>query len=240
MPRVLLVVTSSHPVLYPSGKRTGVFWSEAADPYDVFTAAGWTVDVASETGTAVVDEHSVGAEMLEYSKSADTWNDKSHPMHAILAAGGGLKAGKELRAADYDAVFFSAGHGALYDYPTAVHVGGIAVQLYEAGKVVAAVCHGPCIFAATLTASGDSIAKGRRITGFTHKGEVLLSVADKMAEDGVRDCQSIAQDIGATWDEPADPWADYTIADGRILTGVNPLSGKSLAQNLIRAVQQQA
>ena len=143
MPRVLLVVTSASPVFYKNGNRTGVFWSEAVHPYDIFTSAGWTVDVASETGHASVDEHSVGEDMLAYSKSADTWNNKSHPLHAILATG--LKAGKDVQAADYDTVFFSAGHGALYDYPTAHHLARLAVQLYEAGKPVAAVCHAPVI-----------------------------------------------------------------------------------------------
>jgi putative intracellular protease/amidase len=235
MPRVLLVVTSASPVLYKTGERTGVFWSEAVDPYDVFTKAGWIVDVASETGHARVDEHSVSAEMLKYSKSADTWNDTSHPMHAILTVG--LKAGKDLQATNYDAVFFSAGHGALYDYPTAQHVARVAVQLYEAGKPVAAVCHGPAVFAATLNARGDSIAKGKKITGFTRKGEKEMEVDVKMKEDGVEDCEAIAHRIGAQWDEPADPMADYTTADGLILTGVNPASGKSLANNLVKAVK---
>ena len=235
MVRALLVVTSAHPLFYPSGKHTGVFWSEAVDPYDVFIAAGWTVDVVSETGHATVDEHSVGEEMLKYSNSADTWNNKSHPMHAILASG--LKAGKDVKAEDYDAIFFSAGHGALYDYPTATNVARIAVQLYEAGKYVAAVCHGPVIFAATLNAAGESIAKGKRITGFTRTGEKQMGVDVRMKADGVRDCETIAEQIGAKWDEPADPWADYTTADGRILTGVTPPSTTSLARQLVKAVQ---
>ena len=235
MPRVLLVLTSAHPVLYPSGLKTGVFWSEAVDPYDVFTAAGWKVDVASETGTAAVDEHSVEPDMLVYSHSADSWNDKAHPMHALL--NGGLKAGSELKASDYDAVFFSAGHGALYDYPSAKHVAGIAVQLYEAGKYVAAICHGTVVFAATLDSAGSSIAKGKRITGFTRKGESLVGLSGKIAADGVRDCEAVAADIGAVWVEPADPWADYTVQDGRILTGVNPASGTTLAKQLLEAAR---
>jgi len=235
MPRVLLVVSSAAPLFYPTGLHTGVFWSEAAEPYDALTAAGWKVDVVSETGHATVDEHSVGVDMLAYSKSADTWNDKSHPMHAILA-GQGLKAGKDVRAADYDAIFFSAGHGALYDYPSATHVAAVAVEMYEAGKYVAAVCHGPVVFAATLNAAGESIAKGKRITGFTRKGEQMMGVDSRMSADGVADCETIAKQIGAVWDEPADPWADYTTSDGLILTGVNPASGKSLAQLLISKV----
>ena len=235
MPRLLLVVTSASPVLYPTGLRTGVFWAEAVDPYDVFTAAGWTVDVASETGHAKVDEHSVGKEMLEYSHAADSWDDKSHPMHALLASG--VKAGRDVRAADYDAVFVSAGHGGLYDYRTAHNLAKVIVQMYEAGKYVATVCHGPAIFVATLDASGNSIAKGKRITGFTRKGEQQMQVDARMKADDVEDCETIAEQIGAVWDEPADPWADYTTADGRILTGVNPASGTSLARNLLKAIK---
>ena len=194
-------------------------------------AGRWMV---SETGHARVDEHSVSDAMLEYSKSADTWNNKSHPMHAILESG--LKQAKDVQAADYDAVFFSAGHGALYDYPTAKHAAAVAVQMYEAGKIVAAVCHGPAIFAATLNAQGDSIAKGKRITGFTRKGEQMMEVDSRMLADDVRDCETIAQQVGAVWDEPADAWADYTTQDGLILTGVNPASGASLARNVVKAV----
>ena len=235
MPRLLLVVTSASPVLYSDGQHTGVFWSEAVDPYDVFTAAGWQVDVASETGHARIDQHSVSEAMLEYSKAADSWHDQSHPMHGILSSG--VKAGVDVRAADYDAVYYSAGYGALYDYPTAHHVASVGVQLYEAGKPVAAVCHAAVIFAATVNAAGQSIAKGKRVTGFTRSAEKLMGVDEKMAADGVKDCEAIAQQVGALWDEPADPWADYTIADGHLLTGVNPASGTSLARNLLRAVQ---
>ena len=235
MPRVLLVVTSASPVFYKTGQRTGVFWAEAAHPYDVFTEAGWSVDVASETGGCSVDEHSVDDDMLAYSHSADTWADKSHPMHQILKTG--VKAGADVQAADYDCVYFSAGHAAMYDFPKSKHLAKLAVQLYESGKYVAAVCHGPAVFAATRKANGDSIAKGLRITGFAEPGERQMGWMEKMELDGVGSCQSIANDIGAIWDEPADPWADYTTADGLILTGVNPASASSLARNLVKAVK---
>ena len=64
-----------------------------------------------------------------------------------------------------------------------------------------------------------------------------MGVDAKMAADGVVDCEAIASRNGATWDEPADPWADYTTADGLILTGVNPASGASLARDLLKRLQ---
>ena len=87
----------------------------------------------------------------------------------------------------------------MYDFPTAHQLARVAVQLYEQGKPVgvAAVCHGPAIFEATRTAAGDSIAKGRRITGFARPGEQQMGWLEKMEADGVGTCESIAQHVEA-------------------------------------------
>ena len=231
MPRVLLVVTSAHPVFYASGQRTGVFWAEAAHPYDVFTQAGFQVDLASETGQAFVDEHSVDDDMLHYSHSQDSWHNTQHPMHALLQSG--VKHGKDVQADEYDAIYFTAGHAAMYDFPKLTALAQVAVRLFEAGKIVAAVCHGPAVFAATLNAQGDSIAKGKRVTGFAEKGEQQMGWDVKMAEDGVGSCEKIAGQVGAVWDEPVDAWADYTTEDGQLMTGVNPASAESLARKVV-------
>ena len=235
-PRILLVVTSASPVFYSTGQRTGVFWAEAVHPYDVFQAAGFAVDVASETGSCRVDEHSVDADMLSYSHSQDTWQDQQHPMHAILAKP--LLTPSTLNPSDYAAIFFTAGHGAMYDFPsTATGLAQLAVALYEQGKPVAAVCHGPAIFELTRTAQGDSIAKGKRITGFAVSGEKQGGWWEQMQQDGVGSCESIARHVGAVWDEPAEPMADYTTQDGLLLTGVNPASAESLARKLVALLQ---
>ena len=66
----------------------------------------------------------------------------------------------EVDASKYDAVFYPGGHGPMFDLPTDVHNIDIATQVgdfrplyvqvltirsqvYNAGKILAAVCHGP-------------------------------------------------------------------------------------------------
>lgn len=54
--RALIAVTSAHAELFEGGGHTtGVFIGEALHPYNVFKAAGFEVDIASEKGTWTED-----------------------------------------------------------------------------------------------------------------------------------------------------------------------------------------
>jgi len=57
--KVLLAITSYNGVFYDDGKKTGLFYGEALHPYEEFKKAGFEVDLATETGTFGIDEHSV-------------------------------------------------------------------------------------------------------------------------------------------------------------------------------------
>jgi putative intracellular protease/amidase len=62
--KAIIAITSYNAVFYPDGWRTGLFYTEALHPYDVFTKEGFEVDLATETGTYGLDEHSTGKEFL--------------------------------------------------------------------------------------------------------------------------------------------------------------------------------
>lgn len=54
--RALIAITSAHASLFEGGGHTtGVFIGEALHPYNVFKAAGFEVDIASEKGTWTED-----------------------------------------------------------------------------------------------------------------------------------------------------------------------------------------
>lgn len=53
--RALIAVTSAHAPLYPDGKETGLFVTEALHPYNVFKEHGFEVELVSETGTYQAD-----------------------------------------------------------------------------------------------------------------------------------------------------------------------------------------
>src|SRR5262249_23222902 len=76
--KALIAVSSFNGAIYPGGHKTGVFFVEALHPYEVLTAAGFEVDLASETGTCGFDEISLTPPFLSGSDHA-ILNNPEHP-----------------------------------------------------------------------------------------------------------------------------------------------------------------
>jgi D-lactate dehydratase len=73
--RALIAITSATAPLH-DGKPTGMFISEALHPYNVFIAAGFEVDIVSETGKYFVDWLSTTPDFLD-DELKKTWEDKT-------------------------------------------------------------------------------------------------------------------------------------------------------------------
>jgi putative intracellular protease/amidase len=72
-------------------------------------------------------------------------------------------------------LFYPAAHYAL----CAVHVcAELTTQFYNAKKPVSAVCHGPAALIKAKTQQGDSILKGRKVTGFANSEEAQTPYND--------------------------------------------------------------
>ena len=60
----------------------------------------------------------------------------------------------------------------MIDYPDANGLQGIAANMYDPGDIIGAVCHGGAIFPGIIDPkTGKSIIAGKKVTGFTTKGE---------------------------------------------------------------------
>lgn len=78
-------MTSAHAPLYPDGKETGLFITEALHPYNVFKEAGLEVDFVSETGTYQADWLSQTEDWLK-GDDKKTWEDTSSGFRKGLEA----------------------------------------------------------------------------------------------------------------------------------------------------------
>ena len=85
---------------------------EALHPYEVLTAAGFDVDLASETGTCAFDDISLTPPFLSGSEHA-ILNNPKHPFMVRIKSQ--LKKASDLKKEEYGLFFASAGHAALYD-----------------------------------------------------------------------------------------------------------------------------
>lgn len=233
--KALISISSYHGVIYPDGTKTGLFFTEALHPFEVFTQAGFEVDLASETGTFGLDDLSLTDRFLAGDDKA-VFENPQHPFNVKLNSQ--LKKASDLRKEDYGLFFGSAGHAALYDYPTARGLQSVATDVWARGGVVAAVCHGPVILPGVIDATtGTSIIQGKTVTGFTVEGEIVLKVMDKLMSDGVVPVVDAVTKAAADYSSPMHPFDDYSITAGRLVTGANPASARSGAERAVQAFE---
>jgi len=234
LPRKALIALSSfNGAIFPDGSKTGVFFTEALHPFEVLTAAGFEVDFASETGTYAFDDFSLLSPFLAGSDKAVYENPK-HPF--IVKMTSQVKNASDLKKEEYSLFFASAGHAALYDYPSARGLQAAAEDVWNRGGIVAAVCHGPVLLPSVMDANtGKSIIEGRTVTGFTVEGEMLLGVIDRLKSDKVVMVPEAVSKAEAEDSSPMLAFDDYSITAGRLITGTNPASARSTAERSVRA-----
>ena len=231
--KALIAITSYHGVIYPDGTRTGLFFTEALHPWEVLTRAGFEVDLATETGTFGLDDLSLTSQFLA-GDDKSVFENPRHPFNVKLNSQ--LKKASDLNKEDYGLFFASAGHAALYDYPTARRLQTVAGDVWDRGGIVAAVCHGPVILPRVIDSkTGKSIIEEKTVTGFTIEGEVVLNVFEKLRSDNVLMVVEAVSKAGANYSSPMHPFDDYSITAGRVITGANPASARSTAERAAKA-----
>ena len=223
--KILLILTS-HNVLGDTGKPTGFWLEEFTAPYYAFTDAGAEVIVTSpKGGHPPIDPRSDDPDnqtdtMLRFKKDPAT--------QKVLANSVRLA---DVKAGDYDSIFYAGGHGPMWDLTNDEKSIALIEEFYNAGKPVAAVCHGPCVFR-KVTHEGQPIVKGKRVTCFTNDEEEavgLTKVMPFLVEDELKR-------LGGHFEKVAN-WGVFTIVDGQVITGQNPASSGPTARELLKVLQ---
>ncbi|KAH8668979.1 IgE-binging protein [Xylariales sp. PMI_506] len=232
--RALIAITSAEATLFQGKETTGLFISEALHPYKVLRAAGFEVDLASETGKYTPDWLSQQPDFLNGEDLA-IWNDLDSEFRRKLDS---MPKASELDPSAYGVFYASAGHAALIDYPTARSLQKVAEQVWARGGVVASVCHGPAIFANIVDlATNEPIIKGKRITGFTTEAENTMKIMDELRSWNSEMVEELAERLGAKYERSAGIWDDYHVVDGRLVTGQNPASAASTAVAVVEVFE---
>src|SRR6201982_2440165 len=233
LPRKALVAVSSfNGAIYPGGHKTGVFFVDALHPYEVLNGRGFEVDLASETGTCGFDEISLTPPFLSGSEHA-ILNNPKHPCSVKITPH--LKNAADLKRQEYRFFCASAGHSALYDYPTAKGLQAVAADIWDRGGIVGTVCHGPAILPGIIDSkTGKSIIHGKTVTGFTIEGELIFRILDKLRADGVVPIVEAVTAAGGFYTGLGWAFDDYSITSGRVVTGTNPASGRSATERGVK------
>lgn len=223
MKNVLMVLTS-HDQLGDTGKKTGFWLEEFAAPYYTLKDAGANITLVSPAGgQPPLDPKSDEPD----AQTEATRRFKADPdAQKVLASTGKLS---EVKAADFDAVFYPGGHGPLWDLAEDKHSIALIEAMAAAGKPVAAVCHAPGVLRHVKAADGTPLVKGKKVTGFTNteeEGVGLTKVVPFLVED-------MLKQNGGEYSKGAD-WQSYVVTDGTLITGQNPASSEAGAAALLK------
>ncbi|MFG6468031.1 type 1 glutamine amidotransferase domain-containing protein [Roseateles sp. BYS87W] len=217
--RALFVATSAthlapdHP--------TGLWLEEFSVPYLAAVDAGIEVTVASPRGGAVpLDPKTEPNDTQRH-----TWAAALQALqHSVTLA--------SVQGETFDALFIPGGHGPMVDLATDDTLHALVARHDAAGRVIAAVCHGPAALVHALRADGHPFFSGRSATGFTNAEEFLAGLKDVvpfLLEDEMKAS-------GADFHSALLPMLSHVEQDGHVITGQNPQSSEAVAKALVAAL----
>jgi len=226
----ILMVLSSHSEMENTESKTGVWLGEFTDPYYEFIDAGYTVTLASpKGGRPPIDP------MSELTENITGSNRRYQDDEAAKAAFSHTTPLTQINSADYDGVFYPGGHGPIWDLAKDNNSGILIHDFLDAGKPVAAVCHGP---AALISAENQrkGFLKGKTLSVFSNTEETMVGRSGNVPYL----LQSKLEELGAEVKTALVPFLSHVEIDGLLVTGQNPLSAGPTAKALIELLEQRS
>lgn len=223
----LLFVLTSHSEPGDPGKNTSFWVEEFAAPYYELADAGAKITLASpKGGLPPIDPSS----QLAGAQTTFTHRfDQDKALQQKLAHTLKLS---DVKAVDYDAVFYPGGHGPLWDLVKDAQSMGLIAFFQQAGKPIASACHAPAALLKVKLPTGDLLLKGKKVTGFSNTEEAavkLTEVVPFLLEDELKKA-------GAHYSKGPD-WGGYVQTDGFLITGQNPGSSAGAAKALLQLLK---
>src|SRR5262245_43993863 len=220
---------------YPSG-----FWAEEfAVPYQMFTKAGYTVDVATLGGVApTVDKSSLDPDFMKWVRPSFTQIDDAAAAaryKGTIEKAEGLRSSKNIARltrddiASYDGIYIVGGHGCMEDMPSSPAMTRFLLALLALNKPLASVCHGPSAFLSPRDMAGQSPFAGYRVTCFSHVEEFNTRINGRLPL--VLEIE--LKRLGLEYSKAPYPWGSHVVVDRNLVTGQNPFSSEAMAKQFL-------
>ncbi|MFA0812535.1 type 1 glutamine amidotransferase domain-containing protein [Microbulbifer epialgicus] len=222
MKKVLIPVTN-HATLGKTDQANGTYSPELTHAIHVFMESGIDYDIASIKG-GKAPLYGTDIEGDDVNQKVLNSEDFQNRINNTIPVG-------QLNIADYDAVFYPGGFGLLSDLATNEDFANLSAEHYENGGILAAVCHGPAGLLPITLSNGEKLLASKSVTAFTREEEIDFGTINDipfLLEE------SLAR-VAARYSK-VQPWQEFVIEDGRVITGQNPASahgvGLAIAKQL--------
>ncbi|RLJ67213.1 putative intracellular protease/amidase [Lacinutrix venerupis] len=223
----VLFVLTSHDKLGDTGKKTGFWVEEFANPYYTLLDKGAKITIATPNGGAApIDPSSDSPDAA--TEDTERYN-KDEEAKALIANTHKLA---DMNVDDFDAVFYPGGHGPLWDLANDETSIALIEKFNSQEKPVAFVCHAPAALKGVKGKDGEPLVKGKKVTGFTNSEEAAVGLTDVvpfLVED-------MLNENGGIYSKKED-WAAYAVQDGNLITGQNPASSELVAEKLLERLK---
>jgi len=222
----ILFVLTSHDTLGDTGKKTGFWVEEFANPYYTLLNKGAVITIATpKGGSAPIDPSSDSPDAA----TADTDRFNSDVVAKEKIAN--TEKLSDINPDDFDAVFYPGGHGPLWDLANDATSIALIEKFNSQAKPIGFVCHAPAALKGVKNADGTPLVNGKNVTGFTNTEEAAVGLTDIvpfLVED-------MLNENGGIYSKKED-WAAYAIQDGNLITGQNPASSELVAEKLLESL----
>lgn len=217
----IMIVNTNTDYFGNSETLTGLWLSELVHFYDEFKNTNVKIDIFNITGGQTpIDPVNLNLLMLDkmtkmYYRN-ERFMDLLHYCQSIDQA----------QPENYDTIYFTGGHGVMYDFPENKYIQNAVNIIYNKGGIVSAVCHGIAALLNVIDTNGNYFLQNKKITGFSNIEEVLAR-RDSLVSFHLQN--EIIQ-RGAIYHFNRIPFTPNLEVEGRLITGQNPQSPSKVAK----------
>lgn len=239
--RLLSILTNAaHLTLTDGEKYPSGYWAEEfAVPHEMFTRAGYTVDLATLGGVApTVDKSSLDPAFMKWVRPSFTQVDDAAAAASYkrtIETAEGLRSPKDIArltrddVASYDGIYIVGGHGCMEDMPASPAMTRFLLSVLALDKPLASVCHGPTALLSPRDAAGESPFAGYRVTCFSHVEEFQTKINGRLPM--VLELE--LKRLGVHYSKGPYPWCSHVVVDRNLVTGQNPFSSEAVGKHFL-------
>ena len=224
MKKVLIPVTN-HATLGETDQANGTYAPELTHVVHVLKEQGIDYDIASiQGGQAPLYGTDIEGDAVNNSVLTD--EDFQNRINNTMRV-------EQVNIDDYSAVFYPGGFGLLSDLASNEAFAQLSAQQYEAGGILAAVCHGPAGLLPVTLSNGEPLLATKSVTSFTREEEIDFNT--------INDIPFLLEEAmarKAARFNKVQPWGELVIEDERVITGQNPASAHAVGVALANQLKQ--
>ncbi|SMG28886.1 Putative intracellular protease/amidase [Marivirga sericea] len=222
----ILFVVSNQNTYGDTNLNASNHFSEIVLPYDVFKERGYQIDFVSPNG---------GAIPIGYIKTSDSIQKKYLYDADFMKLLKHTQLPKHIDPLNYSAVYYVGGGAAMFGVPENREIQQISRTIYENKGVVSAVCHGTAGIVNLQLSNGKFLYEGKQVNGFP---DVFEDKTDAYYKTFPFSIEEAINSNGGKFTYSKKGWDNHFVIDGRLVTGQDPSASISVAQKVIKILEE--